>query len=222
MDIPIDVYVVCGDGPFGYLDGVLLNPITDEVTHLVVEEDKLLGSKRLVPVDEVNTSSFRYISLHCTVQELSNYETFAEVEFIPVKEPYDYAYELPDLEDRMLYSWPFATTKPGYLPVEHEHIPANELVIHRSVQVFANDGKVGTLDKLMIAPDDHKITDLVVRVGYFWGYKDIAIPLEQIERIKEDHIYLKLSKEKIESFPAIPDQVEEESLLIPEKTVLVP
>jgi hypothetical protein len=29
MDIPTNVYVVCTDGPFGYLDGIILNPVTD-------------------------------------------------------------------------------------------------------------------------------------------------------------------------------------------------
>jgi hypothetical protein len=37
-----------------------------------------------------------------------------------------------------------------------------------------------------------------------WGQKDVTIPVSEIERIKEDHVYLKLDKRSIEALPAIP------------------
>jgi sporulation protein YlmC with PRC-barrel domain len=203
MDIATDVCIVCLDGPFGYLDGIILDPITDEVTHLVVQEDKLLGIKRMVPVEEIVESNFRYILLQCTLQELSEFELFTDVEFIPVNDQFDYAYDLPDLEDRTLFSWPYATTKPGFIPLEHEHVPSNELMIGKNTEVFATDGRVGFIDDLMIKSDTHQITDLAVRVGYFWGYKDVDIPMDEIEKINPDSVFLKLNKDAVESLPAI-------------------
>lgn len=185
MDIPTDVRIVCLDGPFGYLDGIILNPVTDEVTHVVAKEDQLFGVKRLVPVEKIAKSNFRYLLLNCTLNELSEFAPFA------------------DLENRTLVSWPYATTKPGFIPTEYEHIPANELMIRRGTEVFAIDGKVGFLDELMVEPDHHKITDLAIRLDYFWGYKDIAVPLDQIENIKENSVNLKLNKAMIESLPVL-------------------
>jgi sporulation protein YlmC with PRC-barrel domain len=205
VDIPTNnVYVICTDGPFGYLDSITLNPVTYEITHLVVQEDTFLGLKRLVPVDEITQSTFRYLLLRCTRSELAEFDAFTDVEFAPVEDPYDYAYELPDLEERALYSWPYATSEPGYVPMEHPHIPANELVIRGNAQVFATDGKVGFLDEFIIESDNHKITDLVIRVGSFWGYKDIAIPLTQVDQIKEDSVHLKLSETMIDALPVLP------------------
>jgi sporulation protein YlmC with PRC-barrel domain len=198
-----NVFVVCTDGPFGYLDGITLNQVTNEITHLVVQEDAFLGVKRLVPIDEVVKSTFRYLLLCCTRHELAEFDAFADVEFVPVEDPYDYAYDLPDLEERTLYSWPYATSEPGYIPVEHPHIPANELVIRGNAQVFATDGKVGFLDKFIIEAENHKITDLVIRVGSFWGYKDIAIPLAQVDQIKDDSVHLKLSETMIDALPVL-------------------
>ena len=190
MDIPTNVCVVCKDGPFGYLDGFILDPATDEVTDLIVEADEFLKPKRLVPVKEIIRSTFRYILLNCTLHELSEFEPFA------------------DLEDHRLYSWPNTSTNPGYLPAQHGHIPAQKTVVWGSPYVFATDGKVGVLDQLIIEPDNHRITDLLIRVGYFWGYQDIDIPLAQIKNIKEDSVYLKLNMATIKSFPTIPDHVE--------------
>lgn len=192
MDIPTDVCVVCKDGPFGYLDGFILDPVKDEVTDLIVEADEFLKPKRLVPVKEIVKSTFRYILLNCTLHKLSEFELFA------------------DLEDHRIYSWPYKTTSPGYLSGQHGHIPTNKIVVWGSPYVFATDGKVGVLDELIIEPDNHKITDLLVRVGYFWGYQDIDIPLAQIENIKGDSVYLKLNMATIKSFPTVPDHADNE------------
>ena len=201
MDIPTDVHIVCPDGNYGYLDGVVINPVTDEITHIVTTDDKLLGEKRLVPLEEIAESTFRYILLRCTLQELAAFDLFTDIEYIPARGFDEFA--STDLEDRTTFSWPFASTKSGYIPIEHEHIPANELMFHHNTEIFATDGKVGFLDDLIIDPDTHKITDLAVRIGYFWGYKDVDIPLKQIESLKQDSIYLKLNKATVESLPVI-------------------
>lgn len=201
MDIATDVHIVCLDGIYGYLNGIVLNPVTDEITHIVAAEDKLLGEKRLVPLEEITQSTFRYILLRCTLQELAVFDLFTDIEYIPARSRDDYV--STDLEDHTTFSWPFASTKPGYIPVEHEHIPADELMFHHNTVIFATDGKVGFLDDIIVNPDTHKITDLAVRVSYFWGYKDVNIPLKQIERLKQDSIYLKLNKATVESLPAI-------------------
>ena len=39
MEIPLQAKVECTDGVFGTSAYVLLNPVTDKVTHLVVKEE---------------------------------------------------------------------------------------------------------------------------------------------------------------------------------------
>jgi len=45
------------------------------------------------------------------------------------------------------------------------------------------------------------ITHLILREGHLWGQKEVTIPLNQIERIEDDTVYLKLRKEEIEKLP---------------------
>ena len=40
MEIPLNAQVECTDGICGRTESVLVNPVTDKVTHLVVQEDK--------------------------------------------------------------------------------------------------------------------------------------------------------------------------------------
>ena len=51
MDIPIDVEVLCTDGPGGHSSAIVLNPVTKEVTHFAVRTKGFLSDEYLVPVD---------------------------------------------------------------------------------------------------------------------------------------------------------------------------
>jgi len=182
MDIPVDVYVTCSEGLLGFLDGILLDPVTNEVTHLVVEDDKLGGIKRLVPICEIVKSTFRSILLRCSACEFSELESFSGRECFSIPEANELANRSP-----------------------------KQIELKFDSQVFALDGKVGELDELLIAPDNHHISDLVVRIGYYWGYKDVAIPLAEVAQFKDNSVYVKLSKSAIASLPEIPDQLELEN-----------
>ena len=43
MEIPLQAQVACTDGVGGHAAYVLINPVAGQVTHLVVQEDSLLG-----------------------------------------------------------------------------------------------------------------------------------------------------------------------------------
>ena len=59
---------------------------------------------------------------------------------------------------------------------------------------MATDGHVGEVDEFIVDPADRHITHLILRKGHFWGHKDVSIPVDQIDRIEADTIYLKLDK----------------------------
>ena len=50
MDIPIGAEVECVDGITGRSTQIILNPLTEKVTHIVVQ-DGFMGAERLVPID---------------------------------------------------------------------------------------------------------------------------------------------------------------------------
>ena len=59
------------------------------------------------------------------------------------------------------------------------------------------------MDELIVDPESDHLTHLVMREGHLWGQKDVAIPVSEIERIEEDTVYLKLSKDEIGALPAV-------------------
>ena len=85
--------------------------------------------------------------------------------------------------------------------LQEEQLPEGEFSIHRSASVEATDGRVGHVQEFIV--DSH--TGLSYRSAlrrHLWGKKDVTIPLDQIERIEEDRIYLKLDKAAVERLPS--------------------
>ncbi len=199
MDIPINVEVLCAGETCGRSTYLVINPINERITHLVVTEKAFPNIERLIPIDKILASSPNSIQLRCNPSELSDMDTFEETDFIASGQmeasfPYDVPYEV----------WPYAMYDAMPMPFEHEHIPAGEVVIRRGTPVKATDGDVGKVDEFLVDPENDVITHLVLREGHMWGRKDVTIPVSEIKKIAEEAVYLKLDKKAIETLPTIP------------------
>lgn len=193
MDVPTNAIVLCQGQICGHSSYIILNPVTDEITHIVVKQNKYPYVDRLVPVGLIAESTSSQIRLSCNKDELAKMERFIEYEFIgPIaSQPYYmlWPYNYPDVELNML---------------EHEHVPVDELAVRRGAHVEAIDGQVGHVDEFLIDPQNGHITHLVMRKGHLWGQKDVTIPISQISHIEEDVVHLKLDKAGIEALPTVP------------------
>src|SRR5574341_2383795 len=98
MDIPVNAVVYCADGICGRSAYAVLNPVTDQVTHMVVEEKRLPHTQRIVPIDDVMETAHDRIRLRCTGDELAHMQVFSETKFLDL--------ELPEYEGPRFQMWP--------------------------------------------------------------------------------------------------------------------
>lgn len=199
MDIPINVEVLCAGKDCGRSTSLIINPVNERITHLVVAEKTFPNIEHLVPVDTILESSPNSIQLRCSRTDLSAMDTFEETNFIEAGKleaslPYSVPYEV----------WPYAMYEHVPMPLEHERIPIGEIAIRRGTPVKATDGNAGKVDEFLVDPEDDVITHLVLREGHLWGQKDVTIPVSEIDKITEEAVYLKLDKKAIESLPTVP------------------
>jgi Zn-dependent protease/CBS domain-containing protein len=197
MDIPMKAEVRCSDGLCGHTTCIIVDPITQTITHVVVKEKQSPHTERLVPEDYILEATPESLHLKCNCAELSMLDEFVEYHFTRVEIPryYPAGYTV---------FWPYAVVEETTLVSQDEHIPPNELAIHRMARVIARDGVVGRVDEFLVDPIDGKITHLILREGHLWGQKDVTIPVSQIDHWEADTAYLKLDKNSIERLPAIP------------------
>jgi sporulation protein YlmC with PRC-barrel domain len=206
MEIPLNVQVECTDGVCGRSEYVLINPVTDQVTHLVVKEDSSPNTEYIVPVDIVAETIADTIRLRCSKTELEKMDPFNKMKFIEEKVP-DRNFGFGGVIYGMgsYYYLPYVTSeRTVYESVKNQQIPPGELAVQRGTRVEATDGYVGKVDEFVVNPENGHITHLVMREGHLWGKKDVIIPLSAMGDTREDTIFLKLDKHQIEALPTFP------------------
>jgi sporulation protein YlmC with PRC-barrel domain len=202
MDIPLNVVVLCADGPGGRSSTIILNPISMEITHVVVKDNQ---EEYLVPLDLITESTPTHIQLRCLVDELVTLERFVRMQFLGPEE-IDLQGDLrrTAVESDANY-WPYNSLENGYVEMfgQVEQIPHHELAIHRGSHVEAANGPIGQVDEFIVNPTNNHITHLILRRGHLWGKKDITISVKEIDYIEQDSVHLKLNKDEVKALPTV-------------------
>jgi sporulation protein YlmC with PRC-barrel domain len=206
MEIPLDAQVECTDGVVGRSECVLINPIIDQVTYLVVKEDSSPNTEYIVPVDLVGETITDTIQLRCSMAELEKMDPFIKTTVIEEKVPERIDTYRGGITGRgSFYYLPYVTPeRTVYESEENQQIPPGDLAVRRGTRVEATDGYVGHVDEFVVNPENGHITHLVMREGHLWGQKDVIIPLSAMGDTREDTVFLKLDKHQIESLPTFP------------------
>ena len=197
MDIPINVDVLCAGEACGRSTCLIINPVNERVTHLVILEKTYPYVERLVPISKILSSTPHSIQLSCSQAELTGIDPFMETDFI----------EAGKMVTALTFKTPYMVWPYGMyytpLPLEHEQIPTGEVAIHRGTPVKATDGQVGKVDEFLVDPKNDVITHLVLREGHLWDLMDVTIPVSEIDKITDEAVYLKIDKKSIDILPAI-------------------
>src|SRR5690348_7354849 len=72
----------CSDGTCGEVTRVIVDPVAEAVTHLVVEPEHRRGLGRLVPLGLIDAAAGQ-VRLRCTQAEFEKLEPAEETRFIP-------------------------------------------------------------------------------------------------------------------------------------------
>jgi sporulation protein YlmC with PRC-barrel domain len=206
MEIPLQAQVECTDGICGHSVYVLIDPLFDQVAHLVVKEDSFPNTEYIVPVDVISATIADTIRLNCSKAELEQMKPFVKTEFVESKMPvknvglaggmygmgsyYYMPYNLPEITMQV--------------PVEHFQIPPGELAVQRGTRVEAKDGYVGNVDEFVVNPVTGHITYLVMREGHLWGAKNVLIPFSAMDDTGDDTLFLNIDKQRLKSLPTFP------------------
>jgi sporulation protein YlmC with PRC-barrel domain len=202
----IGASVRCADGACGEVTRVVLNPVTREFTHLVVEPAGRRGLGRLVPLGLADATSGE-IQLRCTIAEFEKLDAAEETQFVPGTKGYA-AYG-----SEQVLSWPWLSLG-GTASVEgdsvagvsetvtYDAVPLGEVEVRRGDRVYATDGEIGHVEGLVIDPRNHHVTHVLLQEGHLWGRKEVAIPISAVTEA-DDGIRLNLTKHGVRDLPPV-------------------
>ena len=116
IQVPVDAKVECTDGHAGRSSHVIIDPVKETITHVVVTTEESFASRQwLVPVDRISESTSELIRLDCTLEELSEMDEFSEQHFVETEDPEPGDMAFPTYAYMEPYAVPLRT---DYIPVE--------------------------------------------------------------------------------------------------------
>jgi sporulation protein YlmC with PRC-barrel domain len=195
--------VSCSDGPVGRVTRVIVDPVAEEVTHLVVEPEHRRDLGRLVPLDLVDGTAGE-IRLGCTRAEFERLEYALETRFLPaVSSGYGYG------RGQVGY-WPYYGLAGGMgaggdTPAEMvttDAVPLGEVSVRRGDYVHATDGDIGRVQGLVIDRGSRRVTHVLLQEGHLWGRKDVAIPIGAVASTS-DGIQLRITRLQVADLPPV-------------------
>jgi sporulation protein YlmC with PRC-barrel domain len=198
----IGAQVSCSDGACGQVRRVVVDPVAEAVTHLVVGPEHPHGLGRLVPVDLIDATGGQ-VRLRCTLAEFARLSWAKQTHFLPASGIY------PGYAQGQMFSWPYygvgarlAPFHTGNLPqtVAYHSVPLGEVEIQRGEPVRATDGNIGRVQGLVIDPGNHHVTHVLLQEGHLWGRKQVAIPVGAVAGTG-DGIQLTITKQEVQDLP---------------------
>ena len=203
----IGAQAFCTDGPCGEVTRVVVDPVAQGVTHLVVEPSHREGLGRLVPLSLVDASQ-EEIHLACTLAEFAALDSAEETLFVPGTAGYE-AYG-----SQQVLSWPYYGLGAGDLSyggmgavppsvtVTQDTVPVGEVTVRRGESVLATDGEIGKVQGLVIDRATRHVTHVLLQEGHLWGRKEVAIPISAVAST-ETGIQLRIAKQDVQDPPAV-------------------
>lgn len=192
----IGAVVSCTDGPCGTLARVVLDPVADAITHLIVEPRQENGPARLVPVELVD-SAVDEIRLSYALADFNTLDPAKEGQFIASDN------DVPDYRATDTVAWPYFGYRGGRGHLEADDaIPPGEVEVQRGEHVNATDGRIGQVEGLVIDPASHHVTHVLLQEGHLWGRKQVTIPISAVTRVA-DRIEVNLTKQQVQDLPEV-------------------
>lgn len=206
MKIPLKAKVICKDGEYGSVKELLVDPIKEKVSHVVIE-NKHKGSEVIIPIDIIDYSTDCVLTIEHTAVELDEYPPFLIHEFINIPAT-DTEFAYWGADPTMTHSYtmfPYVLHKGiPVVEVTKEDIPKGELKLRKGMIVKNRGGKrMGHVDELIIDSSSDFITHIVMRTGHLFGTKEVAVPNIHIFSFEEHAVVLSLEEEDIDTLPEV-------------------
>jgi sporulation protein YlmC with PRC-barrel domain len=192
----------CRDGACGKVTRVIVDPVAEAVTHLVVEPEHRRDPGRLVPLGLIEVRAGQ-IQLRCTAAEFEKLGLAEETQFIPGTGSY------AGYGPGQVSYWPYYSTGSmglaGGSPaqtVTYDSVPSGEVDVRRGDYVQATDGHIGRVQGLIIDRRSGHVTHVLLRESHLWGRREVAVPVSAVASTS-DGIQLTITKQEVQDLPPV-------------------
>lgn len=213
----------------GVIDRVVIDPSTQEVSHVIVRRGWLFTEDKVVPMAWVDEATADQVRLRHDVTNLDELPQFEETHYVaydaeeeqatpdstPATEtttttdyvqPY-YAYPPIGVAWPGFYSDPLGTYALGAYPAQGykvevaRNIPEGTVALREGATVVDNRGEqVGKVARIVIEDKSQQTTHLLISEGWLFPEQRL-IPTNWIKEVKDDEVQLQVSADFLKRLP---------------------
>lgn len=205
-----DVLTAGGDKA-GEVDRVVLDPVTKEITHLVVQKGFLFTEEKVVPMSLVGPATEDKVTLWEQAGDLEELPDYKESDYVAAEiEPG--ATQAAPTWARPLYAYPpfimpgrmtarSSYAVPDYVVRQQKNIPEGTVALEAGAKVFGSAGQqIGDIERIFVDPEREEATHLLIAEGIFLKQKKL-VPISWISSVNEEVVNLSVEADLVESLP---------------------
>ena len=189
----------------GHIDRVVIDPESDQVTHLVIQRGLLQRQDKVVPIAAVTIEQEGQLTVHVKSDELALLPDFEEELYrladegrggdapsvVSVYPPYPGGVPM------------FADYGPRYVAESHLNIPDNTVALKEGAKVIARDNKeVGHVAQILTSTPADQVTHFLVVKGLLVKEHRL-IPVRWVDRLADGEVNLAVDSSTVERLPVI-------------------
>ncbi len=189
----------------GHIDRVVIDPKTNEITHLVIRRGLLQRKDKVVPINAVMNGREGKLIMHLKSDELEFLPDFEEERYILVDE--SRGGETPSA----VFSYPpypggvpgVANYGPKYVAETHLNIPDKTVALKEGARVIARDEQeVGHVAQVLTSTPADQVSHFLIVKGLLVKEHRL-IPVGWVDRLADDEVHLAIDSSAIERLPVI-------------------
>ena len=207
-----NVFTASGE-QLGKINRFILDPGTNEVTHIVVQKGWLLPADKVLPIASIRSATDEKVVLNEDIRDFDQLPAFEETHYVEVNEADIPPAGSPTYHYAPAYYWyppsgyigypRFGAEFYGWPPVvTTRNIPADTVPLKEGADVMSSDDKhVGAVERIFLDSQSHKATHFLISQGTFLKERKL-VPAHWIRSVEEDKVQLSVPAQLLERLPA--------------------
>lgn len=197
----------------GKINRFVLEPATNEVTHLVIQKGWLLPEDKVVPIEWVSSATDEKVVLNKDSSDFEQLPPFEETHFIRIDEDTTDTDGYPTYRTTPAYYWypphgylGFPVGYYGWPPTETQrNIPEDTVPIKEGADVISSDGEhVGDIERIHVDPTSNVTTHFLVSEGLLFKERKL-VPAHWVNSVEENKVHLYVSSQMLDRLPEYKD-----------------